>query len=366
MEHFAIHKLSKTHTSLLLKDSNSLCCGNPNSAVYFYHSDHLGSASWITNDSGTPIQHLQYMPYGEPFVNERTSSYEERFTFTGKERDSETGFSYFGARYYDSDILTGWLSVDPMADKYPGLSPYAYCGWNPVKLVDPDGKQISTHTDHEGNVVAVFNDGDNGVYQHQRNADGSNVTEYQISKRYEKKGSSAGGKYMGESLHSLSFADQNLYNKTGQIKAQSGMVIDYGSNELTTLANSIMNEEPSIYGYQKNAKDGGIWDIKKHIKKGSMLYGKYASPRDAGNFVAGMFAASKGRLLETIIQMGYGAYNIAGNDKLKAALMIFGFIGTCAGSPSDGLRIYENIMNGEDILSQRSIDLGKNYYRNKK
>ncbi|MBR5778732.1 MAG: RHS repeat-associated core domain-containing protein [Bacteroidales bacterium] len=63
-------------------------------------------------------------------------------SFTGKERDSETGFSYFGARYYDSDILTGWLSVDPMADKYPGLSPYAYCAWNPVKLVDPDGEEI--------------------------------------------------------------------------------------------------------------------------------------------------------------------------------------------------------------------------------
>jgi RHS repeat-associated protein len=63
-------------------------------------------------------------------------------SFTGKERDSETGFSYFGARYYDSDILTGWLSVDPMADKYPSLSPYAYCGWNPVRLVDPDGEDI--------------------------------------------------------------------------------------------------------------------------------------------------------------------------------------------------------------------------------
>ena len=61
-------------------------------------------------------------------------------SFTGKERDSETGFSYFGARYYDSDILTGWLSVDPLADKYPSLFPYAYCGWNPVKLVDPDGR----------------------------------------------------------------------------------------------------------------------------------------------------------------------------------------------------------------------------------
>ena len=60
-------------------------------------------------------------------------------SFTGKERDSETGFSYFGARYYDSDILTGWLSVDPMADKYPGLSPYAYCALNPIRVVDPNG-----------------------------------------------------------------------------------------------------------------------------------------------------------------------------------------------------------------------------------
>ena len=63
------------------------------------------------------------------------------FTSTGKERDSETGFSYFGARYYDSDLITGWLSVDPMADKYPNISPYSYCHNNPVKLIDPDGKK---------------------------------------------------------------------------------------------------------------------------------------------------------------------------------------------------------------------------------
>ena len=67
-----------------------------------------------------------------------TLSQTHRVCFIRKERDSETGFSYFGARYYDSDILTGWLSVDPLADKYPSLSPYAYCGWNPVRLVDPD------------------------------------------------------------------------------------------------------------------------------------------------------------------------------------------------------------------------------------
>ena len=78
-------------------------------------------------------------------------------TFTGKERDSETGYSYFGARFYDSDLMTGWLSVDPMADKYPNLSPYAYCGWNPVKLVDPDGKQ-PWKPDEDGNLLAEKGD----------------------------------------------------------------------------------------------------------------------------------------------------------------------------------------------------------------
>ena len=49
------------------------------------------------------------------------------FTFTGKEKDEETGYGYFGARYMDHELMTMWLSVDPMADKYPSISPYAYC-----------------------------------------------------------------------------------------------------------------------------------------------------------------------------------------------------------------------------------------------
>ncbi len=62
-------------------------------------------------------------------------------TFSAKERDSETGLSYFGSRYYSSD-LSIWLSVDPMSDKYPSLSPYVYCANNPVKLVDPNGEKF--------------------------------------------------------------------------------------------------------------------------------------------------------------------------------------------------------------------------------
>ena len=64
----------------------------------------------------------------------------------GKEKDYESGFHYYGARYYWSELLTGWLSVDPMMDKYRSISSYAYCAWNPVMLIDPDGCMIDDYT----------------------------------------------------------------------------------------------------------------------------------------------------------------------------------------------------------------------------
>ena len=65
--------------------------------------------------------------------------------FTGKERDEETGYGYFGARYMDHELMTMWLSVDPLSDKYPSISPYAYCVWNPIKLVDPNGMVVDSN-----------------------------------------------------------------------------------------------------------------------------------------------------------------------------------------------------------------------------
>ena len=171
-----------------------------NESPYFYHSDHLGSASWITDASGIPVQHLQLYyharfsstrstgactTFGEPFVNQHTSGYQRSTTkdgaathkaplrgpldlvpFTGKERDAETGYSYFGARYYDSDLSGLFLSVDPMADKYPSISPYAYCMWNPVKLVDPNGMDtIVTIGLSNGNVEYWYDDNSyNGTF----------------------------------------------------------------------------------------------------------------------------------------------------------------------------------------------------------
>ena len=107
--------------------------------AYWYHPDHLGSSSWITYTDGSAVQHLHYLPWGEDFVDQRTTNWHAMHTFSAKEKDSETGLSYFGARYYSND-LSIWLSVDPQASKYPSLSPYVYCADNPVKLVDPNGE----------------------------------------------------------------------------------------------------------------------------------------------------------------------------------------------------------------------------------
>ena len=60
------------------------------------------------------------------------------YTFSAKEKDPETGLSYFGSRYYSSD-LSVWLSVDPMSDDYPYQSNYVYCSNNPLMIVDPNG-----------------------------------------------------------------------------------------------------------------------------------------------------------------------------------------------------------------------------------
>ena len=110
--------------------------------LHFYHGDHLGSAAYLTDRDGHVVQTLAYLPYGEDWVEQNGLSDTSRlgmYRYNGKERDGESGYHYYGARYYWSELWNGWLSVDPMADKYPGVSPYAYCVWNPVVLVDPDG-----------------------------------------------------------------------------------------------------------------------------------------------------------------------------------------------------------------------------------
>ena len=107
---------------------------------------------------------------------EYLNSYNEPYKFNGKELDDETGnyyyyYYYYGARYYDPKWSV-WLSVDPMAEKYPGWSPYNYTLNNPIKYVDPNGltdyklnkktgdvKQVGEANEQPDRVLKTDNDG---------------------------------------------------------------------------------------------------------------------------------------------------------------------------------------------------------------
>jgi RHS repeat-associated protein len=109
--------------------------------VYYYHSDHLGSTSYITDAKGSITQYDAYLPYGELLVDEHSSSEDMPYKFNGKQMDEETGLYYYGARYMNP-VASIWYGADPMAEKYKGISPYAYCVNNPVNAFDPDGKLV--------------------------------------------------------------------------------------------------------------------------------------------------------------------------------------------------------------------------------
>lgn len=127
---------------------------------FYYHPDHLGSSSYITNLDGEVVQHIEYVPFGEVFIEERNSIWNTPYLFNAKEFDEETGLYYYGARYYDPR-LSLWISVDPISNydplnsenyldgehnggiyNYANLNSYIYCYQNPIKLVDPNGKQV--------------------------------------------------------------------------------------------------------------------------------------------------------------------------------------------------------------------------------
>lgn len=108
---------------------------------FYYHPDHLGSSSYITNLDGEVVQHVEYVPFGEVFIEERNNIWNTPYLFNAKEFDEETGLYYYGARYYDPR-LSLWMSTDPMQEKYANITTYCFVAANPVKFKDLEGNDI--------------------------------------------------------------------------------------------------------------------------------------------------------------------------------------------------------------------------------
>ncbi len=100
---------------------------------YFHHIDLVGSIRAITDATGTVTASYEYEPFG--VTVKTTGSYQDNLGFAGKRLDAGSGLSYFGARYYDSE-MGRFISRDPVKD---GRNWYVYCYNNPLSYVDPNG-----------------------------------------------------------------------------------------------------------------------------------------------------------------------------------------------------------------------------------
>ncbi len=135
--------------------------------TFYYHSDHLGSAAYLTNQTGSVSQTLNYLPFGEEWVDVKQDIDWPsliNYSFNAKEKDYESGLHYYGSRYYSSE-LSIWNSTDPMADKYPSITPYNYCANNPVKLIDPNGDTITIpYARDRSRVLKMINSLARGIF----------------------------------------------------------------------------------------------------------------------------------------------------------------------------------------------------------
>lgn len=110
--------------------------------IYYYHPNHLGSTSFVTDQNQTITQGFLYAPFGE-ITTEYNVNFGNnvipKYSFNAKELDEEIGMYYYEARYYKPPVFT---SRDPLFEKYFWMTPYAYCANNPVKYVDPSGEEL--------------------------------------------------------------------------------------------------------------------------------------------------------------------------------------------------------------------------------
>jgi len=232
-----------------------------------------------------------------PGRNFNANSY--KYGFGGKENDNEikgSGNSLdFGERINDPR-LGRWLSVDPLASNFPWQSPYTSMDNNPIYLVDPTGMGTeSTHTDKNGKVIAVYDDGDNGVYKH------NDVSKWNGKSTLGKTGD--GIAKMGETQYWDEFSKHNskgeiLGDKNGNFgNPEAHINFDKNVDGLVTSIVGMVKRHFASYGsasaakdwLQTNSKRGALLDIKSNLgeEEGYQFNGKYYSGESVGNYLFG-------------------------------------------------------------------------------
>ena len=118
---------------------------------YYYVKDWQGNVRAVIDEANRRMELNSYYPYGMPMSS--TASVQP-YKYGGKELDRTNGLDMydFGARWYDM-LVPHFITIDPLAEKYPSISPYVYCAGNPIRYIDPDGKEVRIYLDDTNYVI---------------------------------------------------------------------------------------------------------------------------------------------------------------------------------------------------------------------
>jgi len=209
-------------------------------ALFFYHPDHLGSTGMVTNNSSNITQGMLYAPFGE-IISDYSPAFHDspmpNYAFNAKELDEENGMYYYSARYYAPPTF---ISRDPMFEKYPSISPYTYCANNPMKYVDPDGNAIRAVGTEANNAFKNYLSSFKGVTKdNMRNA-------FSLAK-------SSDNFYFSNAITYKQFSS-NFKNVTGEkLNRKEGKVLFNALSNQSTLEISILTAKESEGSYVMDA-----------------------------------------------------------------------------------------------------------------
>ncbi len=124
---------------------------------HYYIQDYMGNNRMVVNSGGAVEQITHYYPYGGVIGDISTNENVQKYKFEGKELDRTFGLDNYDihARQYFA-MMPSWDRIDPLAEKYYGIGPYAYCGGDPVNRIDPTGKYIKFAEGSSATFIGQF------------------------------------------------------------------------------------------------------------------------------------------------------------------------------------------------------------------
>ena len=225
-----------TPESVAITGGRAVCDTTDTWAANYYICDHLGSVRTVTDENGTAVADYDYLPYGTDMSRDATAADVTDYRFTGKEVQRD-----FGANLYDSFARFQhnngrFLSIDPKAESFYHISPYAYCAGNPVNLVDPDGKDWYSITTQDGNGNEITS------YKH---------TSYSSQAELDKNNIS--GCYLGEALVIINGLHNECLGTNGTIEDDDAITASFtiyginGEDDIKTYKGLTVSSDPNKY-----------------------------------------------------------------------------------------------------------------------